>query len=66
MIGGNVIKKPNVVPKATAIAIPGEKNIATNNGTWLAKVKEAGPMTILGITIGITIPIPIKSAAIVK
>ena len=39
MIGGSVKKKPKVVPKATAIAIAGEKNIATKTGTWLAKVK---------------------------
>lgn len=66
MIGGSVKKKPKVVPKATAIAIAGEKNIATNTGTWLAKVKDAGPMTILGITMGMTIPMPINKAAIVK
>jgi hypothetical protein len=48
------------------MAILGEKNIATNNGTWLAKVKDAGPITIFGIIIGIITPIANNNAAIVN
>ncbi len=59
-------KKPNVVPNATAIATPGEKNKAINNGTWEANVKDAGGIMILGITIGIITPIPINNAEIVS
>lgn len=66
MIGVVEMKNPNVVPKTTAIATNGEKNIAMNTGTWLARVKDAGPITILGITIGIKIPNPINNAEIVK
>ena len=66
MIGVVEIKKPNVVPRTTASATSGEKNIAINTGTWLAKVNDAGPMTIFGMTIGIKIPNPINNAEIVK
>ncbi|NCB66329.1 MAG: hypothetical protein EOM48_09210 [Bacilli bacterium] len=58
--------KPTAVPKATATAMPGEKNIAIIVATWLAKVKDAGSRIIFkGEIIGIRIPIAISRAAIV-
>ena len=64
MIGNPLNKKPNVVPKDTKVAILGEINIAINIGTWLAKVKDAGGITIFGKNIGIRIPKAHKSAAV--
>ncbi len=55
-------KKPSVVPSETATATPGERNIAMKIGTWLASVNDAGPITIFGKKIGITIPTAISSA----
>jgi len=54
-------KKPIVVPMATNTATAGDMNIAIKITTWLAKVNEAGSITILtGETIGIITPIAIS------
>ncbi len=67
MISGNPEKKkPKVVISATEIATIGDRNIAIIIGTWLARVKEAGPMTILGANIGMAIPIAHSRAEIVS
>ena len=60
------MKKPKVVPKATTKAIAGEINIAMNIATWLAKVNDAGSITILiGENIGMIKPIAISKPAMV-
>ena len=63
IITGVVIKKPSVVPKQTTAASFGDMNIAIKIATWLASVNDIGPITILGISIGTTIPIPHSTPA---
>jgi hypothetical protein len=58
MINGNPAnKKPKPVIIPTEMATTGDINIAIKIGTWLANVKDAGPIMILGKYIGIKIPI---------
>ena len=65
--GNPPMKKPKVVPKATTKAIVGEMNIAMKITTWLAKVNDAGSITILiGENIGIIKPIAISKPAMVS
>jgi His/Glu/Gln/Arg/opine family amino acid ABC transporter permease subunit len=52
-----------VVPKQTTAASFGDMNIAIKIATWLASVNDIGPITILGIRIGTTIPIPHSTPA---
>ena len=55
-IGKPASRNPSPVPKATNIATGTDIKILKNKGTWLAKVKEAGPILILaGMIIGIMI-----------
>jgi len=64
---GNPPKKnPTVVPNVTPIATLGEINMAIKIATWLAKVYEAGPITTLGATIGISTPTAISRAVAVS
>ncbi|MDF2486476.1 MAG: hypothetical protein K0R46_2644 [Herbinix sp.] len=63
--GKAAMKKPMLEIRATVIATKGEINIAINIATWLASVKDAGSMMILGANIGIAIPSALKSAATV-
>ena len=57
------MKNPMVEPRTTITVMSGEMNMARKIATWLAKVKEAGGMTILiGITSGITMARAVKKA----
>ena len=61
--GSPDIPNPIAEPITTITVMRGEINIARKIATWLAKVKEAGGMTILiGITSGITIASAVKKA----
>ena len=60
------MKKPSVVPKDTAIATAGLMNIAIITATWEAKVKDIGPIIILGINIGMIVPTAINRDAKTK
>ena len=56
-------KNPRVVPRQTTAATGREINMAKNRGTWLARVKDAGSMIILGQNMGITMPTAQSRAA---
>lgn len=65
-IGKPEIKKPRAEPSETTTAANGEINIAIMIGTWLASVKLAGGMTILGITCGMRMASDVNNAVVLK
>ena len=65
-IGRPEIKKPSADPSDTTTAASGEINMAIMIGTWLASVKLAGGMTILGMTCGMRIASAVSSAVVVR
>ena len=65
-IGKPEIKKPSAEPSETTTAASGEINMAIMIGTWLASVKLAGGMTILGMTCGIRMASAVNNAVVLK
>ena len=65
IIGKPANRKPKPVIMVTDTATTGDIKIEIKIGTWLASVKDAGPIIILGKTIGIMIPSAQSNAATV-
>jgi hypothetical protein len=61
MTGEVVMKNPIAEAIQVATATAGEIKIARKVGTWEARVKDIGSITILGNTIGIIMLIPHRS-----
>ena len=63
MMGVAVTKKPSVVPIQTTMETDGEMNMPIKMATWLASVKDMGPMATLGMNMGMTMPMAHSSPA---